>query len=153
MAQDWTLEEVEKLYALFRPTASANRGKTLLLADSDDGMRGLSSAQLQQKGFTVWSTDNALEALTLLKQRKPDCCILDINLQPLSGLDLLEALSREDNFGEMLVYLSSPAPQREDNILAQIYGAREVLRKPLQPAAVAEKIAEYFNDPSSKPKA
>ncbi len=145
MAGEWTMEEVEKLYAIFRPTVSTNRGKSLLLADSDDSTRNVAGAQLQQKGFTVWCASNAVEALNILKERKPDCCILDCNLVPLTGLDLLEAISRDEELRNMVKYLSSGSVQREDRLLAQIYGAEEVLRRPLQATTVADRIAEFFN--------
>lgn len=145
MGNEWTMDEVEKLYAIFRPTVSTNRGKTLLLADADDSTRNVAGAQLQQKGFTVWCAADAAETLKILKERKPDCCILDLNLAPLTGLDILEAVSREDGQAGMVKYLSSAAVQREDRLLAQIYGAQEILRRPLQAAAVADRIAEFFS--------
>lgn len=146
MAVNWTMEEVERLYALFRPTVSTTRGKTLLLADSDDSTRNVSGAQLQQKGFTIWCAANSLDALTLLRERRPDCCVLDLNLQPLSGLDLLEAISRDESFKDTIIYLSALSPQRDNRLVAQIYGAEEILRKPLQAGVVADKIAERFSN-------
>lgn len=145
MATDWTMEEVEKLYALFRPTISTNRGKTLLLADSDDSTRNVTGAQLQQKGFTVWCAANTLETFAIFKDRKPDCCILDQNLTPLNGIDVLEALSREEGYDAVLKYISSGSATKEERLLSQIYGAEEVLRRPLHANAVADRIAEYFN--------
>lgn len=153
MAKDWTIAEIEKLYSIFRPVASSNRGKSLLIADSDDSVRTIVSGQMQQKGFTVWSAADALETLKILKSHKPDCCLLDMNLQPVSGLDILEAISRDEEGGQMVVFITSNLNPREERTLAQIYGAVDFLKKPVQTTALAQRIAQIFTDrePQSNP--
>lgn len=146
MAGDWTMDQVEKLYATFRPAAMANRGKTLLVADSDESHRAFFCGQMQQKGFSVVTAENSLEAVRIIHDRHPDCCVLDLALQPVSGLDILETLSRDEDYANMLVFLSSGNLTREDRILAQIYRAQDVLKKPLQAGVIAQKIGECFTD-------
>lgn len=144
MAKNWTLEEVEQLYRQFRPIAATSQGKKILLADPDEGARSVLSAHLQRKGFIVWSVDTALDALLLIKQRTPDCCILDTDLQPVSGIDLLETISRDSAYAGIILYISTAAFLREERMLCQIYGAAGILKKPIQPMNLIKDLAEKF---------
>lgn len=67
--------------------------KRVLLVEDDEDDYLLTSDYLQQVSnyqFEIQWTDNAVEALALLKQNKHDICLLDFQLGSLNGLNVLK---------------------------------------------------------------
>ncbi len=140
----WTLDKIEELYRKFRPDTVNNYGKTVGIGDSDDHARVFLRTQLLKRGFSVWSADSSLATLKMIKNHKPDCCILDINLFPVSGIDILETLSRDEEFKKTLVLITGNALNREDCAIARIYGAASIMKKPIQGGAIADEINKHL---------
>ena len=70
--------------------------KTILVADDDKNIRELLKIELSLQGYQVVLANNGLEALTKIKDRTPDLLILDIKMPDMNGLEVLEALWKEN---------------------------------------------------------
>jgi len=70
--------------------------KTILVADDDKNIRLLLETELSLQGYQVVLAKNGLEALTKIKDRTPDLLILDIKMPDMHGLEVLEALRKEN---------------------------------------------------------
>ncbi len=70
--------------------------KTCLLVDDEFlALEVLESYLLQLGGFTVIKCTNAMEAFTILQEKKIDIVFLDIHMPRLTGLDLLRSLKNK----------------------------------------------------------
>ena len=79
---------------------------SVLLVDDDTFTRTALSAALSSRGISVVAaTDNAANALEILKQRNPDVAIVDLDLGPgPSGIDICHALrAQKPNLGLILL--------------------------------------------------
>jgi len=70
--------------------------KTILVADDDKNIRELLETELGLEGYKVILADNGVEALRRIKDRTPDLLILDIKMPNMHGLEVLEALRKEN---------------------------------------------------------
>ncbi len=66
---------------------------SVLVADDEKDLIETFSLLLQDIGYEVFSATDGETAVTLLKEKKPDVLILDINMPRVSGEDVLRALS------------------------------------------------------------
>ena len=70
--------------------------KTILVADDDENIRLLLETELSLQGYQVVLANNGLEALTKIKDRTPDLLILDIKMPDMHGLEVLDAIRKEN---------------------------------------------------------
>ncbi len=87
--------------------------KTILVADDDKNIRELLEIELSLQGYQVVLANNGLEALTKIKDRTPDLLILDIKMPDINGLEVLEAL-RKENKKFPIIICSAYEKMRDD---------------------------------------
>jgi two-component system, chemotaxis family, chemotaxis protein CheY len=68
------------------------RMKRILVVDDDDNLREILSAMLSQRGRTVDTARNGIEALELVNQNQYDVILSDLCMPGLDGPALYEAL-------------------------------------------------------------
>lgn len=79
------------------------------LADFADSMVVL----LEMMGFTAAVSYDAEQALGVVRDRKPLCVLLDVNMPGMDGLDFARALRRECGDSVILIAVSGAAPDDE----------------------------------------
>lgn len=91
------------------PEAVATRGR-VLVADDDDDLRRLITANLELEGYDVASCDNGDDARSLARTMAPDVIVLDVMMPKRDGFDVLAALkSNAATRGIPVVLLSAKA--------------------------------------------
>ena len=86
----------------------------------------------------VAATANAIEALRLVREQRPDVLLLDLNLPPHGGLALLRRLQEEAWSGPTLILTVSNSEDDLANALRA--GARGYLLKDMEPEDVTDAI-------------
>ena len=103
-------------------------GIEILVVDDEDGIRNLIRDALSLSGYTVTSAKYGLEALALIRNKKWDLCILDINLPKIDGFALLEKI-REAGINTPVLMLSARG-ESVDVTRGLKLGADDYVRKP-----------------------
>lgn len=67
----------------------------ILIVDDENHVRKLYAAFLSREGYHIDTASGGEEALALMKQKKFDLIVLDIELEDISGLDLLKQIRAE----------------------------------------------------------
>ena len=111
----------------------------ILVVDDDGRLRALLSRYLADNGFRVSTAESAEEARTKLRLFSPDLMVLDVMMPGESGLDLTEALRRQE--GKPLpVLLLTARGAPEDRIAGFEAGADDYLGKPFEPLELVLRI-------------
>ncbi len=111
----------------------------ILVVDDDARLRGLLSRYLAGEGFRVTTADNAADARAKLRAINPDLLVLDVMMPGESGLDLTEALRREQGH-DLPVLLLTARGAPEDRIAGFEAGADDYLGKPFEPRELVLRI-------------
>lgn len=77
----------------------------LLVVDDEKDVCEYTAMHLKRKGYDALVANAPEEALSLIKEQKPDVMLLDINLPGMNGVDLLKAV-REFNTKVKVVMIS-----------------------------------------------
>ena len=104
-------------------------GARIFFVEDDEIIANVIEWRLNKLGYSVCgSAKNGVDAITLIKEKKPDLVLLDIELKgPMDGIEMGELLSSQTNIP--FIYLTA---HTEDSILkrAKNTGSRGYVKKP-----------------------
>ena len=109
----------------------------LLVVDDDARLRELLRRYLADSGFRVTAAADASEARLSLASFAFDLVVLDVMMPGESGLDLTQALRRENR---VPVLLLTAMGEPEDRINGLEHGAEDYLPKPFEPRELVLRI-------------
>ncbi|MEU3773473.1 response regulator transcription factor [Streptomyces sp. NPDC032472] len=86
----------------------------------------------------IGTTDNGMEAIVLVRTKRPDVVVTDLNLQTLSGLELIHRLGQEDEPPHVVVFTAADNDKTVSDVLHA--GASCLLGKDASPQELISAI-------------
>ena len=120
--------------------AATHSSGTVFLIDDDPDARAHLSFHLVKAGYTVQAFEGAAGYLAAVGPVDAGCLVLDLQLGAETGLDLLTLL--EERNEERPVVMISAEPEVTSVVRAVRRGAVDFLVKPVEPAALCERVAQ-----------
>jgi EAL domain-containing protein (putative c-di-GMP-specific phosphodiesterase class I) len=115
-----------------------NHSRRVLIVDDDAAVLQASSLLLGRAGFTVDSATSGERAMQFLQSNAYSAILSDINMEGMSGLDLLRAIRERDL--DTPVILFTGGPSLSTAIDAMAWGAHRYLLKPVAPEELVEAV-------------
>ena len=112
----------------------------VLLVDDEEEYRDIICERLEQRGFTVNTAANGLEALDKVSAQTFDAIVLDMMMPEMDGIETLKRI--QASHPEMQVILLTSHATLEKGVQAVKLGAIDFLEKPAEINALSEKIKE-----------
>ena len=135
-------------FAFPRSTDEAVRNAHIIIIDDEQTVTRTVRRHLERAGFrrftTVSESDVAVERINVLN---PDLILLDVHMQPVSGLDILKWVRRNDQTRQIPVIILTSASDEDTKIEALNLGANDFLTKPV---GTSELVARVRNNLSAK---
>ncbi len=113
--------------------------RRVLIVDDDTAVLQSSALLLSKVGFVVDTAESGDEALRMLNERSYNAICSDINMDGMSGLDLLRAIRERDL--DTPVILITGGPSLQTAIDAMAWGAHRYLLKPVTPKEMIETVS------------
>lgn len=111
---------------------------SVLAVDDDHLFLHSCQRSLERACFTVHTANNSNDALSMATDHDYDIVLLDVNMLQMSGLFRLPQLKKEHSKTEVIIVTGEG--DLETAVKAMKLGAADFLTKPLQTAALIEKI-------------
>lgn len=111
---------------------------TILVVEDDPNLRRLFVEILRRDSYTVLEADSGEAAMTTIEASKLDVVISDMQMQKLSGLDVLKEATRKDPYTQVIIITGFASVGTA--VRAMREGAYEYLTKPVQPDALTIKV-------------
>ena len=112
--------------------------KTILVVEDEPSLRKLFVQVLRRESYTVLEADCGETALTMMENQPFDIVLSDMQMQKLSGLDVLQAAQQKDPNTQVIIITGYASVGTAVRAMRQ--GAYEYLTKPVQPEALALKV-------------
>jgi class 3 adenylate cyclase len=123
-------------------TSSRNaQAGDLLVVDDNRVNRLLLGRALEQLGHTVTLAENGRAALGLLRQRRVDLVLLDIEMPEMDGYQVLEVLAVDPQLRDIPVVMTSSVEEVDSVARCIEMGAEDYLFKPVNPVLLKARIA------------
>jgi len=111
----------------------------ILIVDDDPAVRQTLARILEREGYVVGAAGNGAQALSLLRQQNYDLLIVDLNMQPVDGLQVLQAARERDP--DIVVIILTGYGSLDSAIQALRNGAFDYLLKPARPDTLRQRVA------------
>ncbi len=100
---------------------------------------------LERRGYDIYTAENGLDGITLVRDKKPELVLLDINLPDISGRDISTRLRGIEGFAETpLIALTADASPGSREMALSV-GCTGFLTKPIDVPTFASKIQEFLD--------
>lgn len=104
----------------------------VMMVDDEELLTDVIQTHLEDAGYTRFAACNApLEALALIKARRPDVLLLDLMMPGISGFDILAAVRADAELQYTPVVVLTAASDPATKLRALELGASEFLAKPV----------------------
>jgi len=89
------------------PSTSALPAGRILIVDDDDVVRVTTQAALNQRGFDTVAVSSGAEALAYLARDTPALMLLDLNMDDMSGWEVMSEVQRNPRLRDMKIVIVS----------------------------------------------
>lgn len=72
-----------------------NNNGLILIIDDEESIRDGCRQALEKSGYTVMASDDGQEGIRIARERHPDIAYVDLKMPGVSGMDIIDILSRE----------------------------------------------------------
>lgn len=103
--------------------------KTILFVDDEESILDIANEYFAVKGYQVVLARNGFEAIKILENQEVDCCITDINMPGMDGVELAENIRIKDN--TLPVVIMTAYPSIDNTIKTLKNGVVDFLIKPI----------------------
>ena len=115
--------------------------KNVLIVDDSPTDRQYLMELLAKNGYKVSTAESAEDALTKVKQQRPDLVLMDVVMPGQSGFQATRTLSKDEATKNIPVIICTTKGQDTDKAWGMKQGARDYVVKPVVAADLLAKIA------------
>ena len=115
--------------------------QNILVVDDSPTDRQHLTDMLSKSGYKVSSAASAEEALSKVKQIKPDLVLMDVVMPGQNGFQATRALTRDEATKHIPVIICTSKGQDTDKTWGMKQGAKDYVVKPIVAAELLKKIA------------
>jgi len=116
----------------------------ILVIDDNDVQLDYMNDLLSQKGFTVKTSTNSLEAVDTMLKTNPKLVILDIMMPHLDGYTILKKMKDQKSLVKVPVIIYTGKSYPIDEKKARDLGANSYLVKPVKGSVIVEEVKKYI---------
>ena len=86
----------------------------ILVADDEPNIRELVGELLTSAGYDVLEAEDGLQALILIKEKRPDLIVLDLMMPEMAGFDVVREIRRDPRVKNTSILIMSVLVSRSD---------------------------------------
>ena len=122
------------------PENQATVSATVLVVDDDPGARLLVGTALEMAGFRVFAAADGEAALSLFREHRADCVVLDVVMPGMSGFDVCSALRALPECRHVPILMQTSLDDMESVNRAYNAGATDFSSKGINPMLLAQRV-------------
>lgn len=128
----------------------AKAWNTVLVVEDEEHIRTVIEYNLRRQGFDVYTAENGLDGLDLVRRVRPDVVLLDWMMPEMDGLEVLAELKRDPITEDIPVLMLTAKGMAADIEKALELGADDYITKPFDPTSLGQTITKKL-DKETKP--
>lgn len=118
--------------------------KILVISTSNSNFVEQMKKDLQSSGIEIVSSEDGIESLRLIRQKKPPLALVEDNLPRLDGYKLTRLLKFDSKFRRIKIFIITTAIMEETQELSQAVGAEGILA--MNDINIVDKVKSYYSE-------
>ncbi|MFA5668818.1 MAG: response regulator transcription factor [Balneolaceae bacterium] len=114
--------------------------KTILVVDDEQDLLDLIEYNLRKEGFDVLKAENGEEGIEVAKNFKPDLMLLDIMMPKMDGLQVVDAIRKEDSLKQMAIIFLTARSDEKTEVDGLNKGGDDYITKPISTTKLISRI-------------
>ncbi len=114
--------------------------RKVLVADDEEDVLDLVSANLKSAGFTVLRAADGAEAIAKARRELPALLVLDLMLPEMSGIEVCKALKGDPATAAIPIIMLTAKAEEVDRIVGLELGADDYITKPFSPRELVLRV-------------
>jgi DNA-binding response OmpR family regulator len=106
---------------------------SVLIVDDDVKLVQLLKTYFDKEGFITYSANDGLDAMQIVREKKPDIMVLDLMLPGLDGWDVCRRIRRDN---DIPIIMLTARDEESDRLIGLEIGADDYVTKPFSPKEV-----------------
>lgn len=124
---------------------SAIKKSKLMVVDDEPTNVKIVRRLLELEGFSQFvTTTDGRKAMTLIRDERPDCILLDLMMPFVTGLDVLDELRHDPTTAHIPAIILTAVTDHKVRCEALQRGATDFLNKPVDPAELAPRVVNVL---------
>jgi DNA-binding response OmpR family regulator len=107
-----------------------NRSLTVLIVEDDDELREILQAEFELEGLTALTATNGSEAVTAVRELKPDLILMDLMMPVMDGIEATKIVKGNEETKHIPIIMLTAAGNKEDIVAGLEAGAIDYITKP-----------------------
>jgi CheY-like chemotaxis protein len=121
-----------------RDGRSRNKMPRILVVDDEPNIVRLVQVNLERHGYRVETANNGAQALSKIRESRPDLLVSDVMMPEMSGFELLKTLRMDVELNDLPVIMLTAKANDADVMEGYSRGADMYLTKPFSPAELLQ---------------
>lgn len=121
--------------------------QSILVADDEPKIVALIVGYLEASGFKTYQAFNGIDALEAVREKKPDCLVLDINMPGMDGLSVAREVRKKSDLP--VIFLTARTDE-VDRVIGLELGADDYVSKPFSPRELVARVRAVLRRTSPK---
>ena len=118
--------------------------KTILIVEDNDLNMKLFNDLLQAHGYDTLQTKDGLEAVTMVRENRPDLVLMDIQLPEISGLEVTRMIKADNQTKDIPVIAVTAFAMKGDEERIREGGCEGYIAKPISVPTFLETVAKFL---------
>jgi two-component system cell cycle response regulator DivK len=118
--------------------------KTILVVEDNELNMKLFHDVLEAHGYNVLQTGDGIEALTLVRQHRPDLIVMDIQLPQVGGLEITRRIKNDDDLKAIPIIAVTAFAMKGDQARILESGCEAYIAKPMAIANFVATVAQLL---------
>jgi DNA-binding response OmpR family regulator len=124
--------------------AQAMREKKILVVDDEPNVIKSLTFVLRKEGYDVSSAANGEDAMTKIRESKPNLMFLDVMMPKKNGYEVCQEVKSDSSLSDIHIIMLTAKGQEADREKGLNAGADELMTKPFSPMMVVDKVKELL---------
>ncbi len=117
---------------------------SVLIVEDETAIVTMLRYNLEREGFRVYTTGDGEEAVTMVKEYKPDIIVLDWMLPSMTGIEVCKQIRWNQETKNTPIIMLSARGEESDRIRGLDVGADDYMVKPFSPSELVARIKAVF---------
>ena len=118
--------------------------KKILLADDEPNIVKVIELRLKSEGYEILTAYNGEEAISKIKENKPDIAILDVMMPPPNGYQICRILKEDAEYKNIPIILLTAKSTESDKFWGIESGADAYITKPYNAKELLETVKKLI---------